>query len=510
MPDISPATYTPPGVYVSDASTPVVTPRSVATSTVTIVGPTLGYETVTEVLTVHSASPTSLSQRGVYASAVTGPPAIAAPVVRNMAGTLMVYGDDYTFQVVAGSGSGATAITQILRLSADEGDLTKPSPNGLKNNDQVRITYSFTRASYFEPTEFEDYGEIVAAYGAAMVAVAPTDPTASQVASPMTLAAKVALENGAASVLCVPTNPAAGDYRAQLAAAYKKIEVDHRAQLIVPLLVDGSYDAHTSTNVANLLSDVKLHCETAAADGFGRIAFAGVARTYDNVAGHDQLALQQSSKRLALAYPNRVLAFNAATNASTEVDGFYLAAAMAGRLARNPVARGLSRQTLSSFTGLPAAIAQAMTRTFRNNLSRSGVCVAEINSASQLVVRHGLSTQMTSILTQEISLTRIGDTLLQMVQTGMENSGLIGEPITADMTMNVKSSLVGLLEQAVNDEVIVSYANVQVRQLSADPSIIEASFSYKPAIPMNYIVIKFAVDLNTGDTTANEQTEDTG
>ncbi|WP_157953324.1 hypothetical protein [Streptomyces sp. MH60] len=478
-----------------------------STSTVTLIGPALGYETFSEVVTVYSGSATPLTQKGVYTTAVVGPPAIAAPVVTSLAGVVMEYSTDYTFEVVAGSGGAPTAITQIRRLSADEGDLTQPSPKGLKDGDQVRVTYAFTSATYYEPTVFEDFDQVVATYGPSLVSVAPTDPTASQVASPLTLAAKIALENGASSVLCVATDPTAGDFQAQLKAAYKKLETDYRAQLLVPLLVDGAYDAHTPTNVANLLTDVKLHCETAAAEGYGRIAFTGVATTYDNTTGHDQLAVQQSSKRLALVYPNRLLAFNSAVNASTEIDGFYLAAAMAGRLARNPVARGLTNQSLTSFTGLPATIAQGMTRTFKNNLSKSGVAVAEINQASQLIVRHGVSTLMTSVLTQEISMTRVGDTLLQMLQTGMQNSGLIGEPITTEMTISVKSSLIGLLEQAVSDEVIVSYANVQVRQLSADPSIIEGTFSYKPPIPMNYIVIKFAVDLSTGDTTT-EATEE--
>lgn len=507
MPDISSSTYTPPGVYVSDESTPAVTPRSVSTSTVTLIGPVLGYETFSEVVSVFSGSSTALTQQGIYVTAVTGPPAIAAPVVRNLAGVLMVYGEDYTFEVVAGSGSAATAVTRIKRLSGDEEDLTAPSPKGLVDGSQVRVTYAFTNASYYEPTLHEDYDQIVSMYGPALVSTAPASPTASQVSSAMTLAAKIALENGAASVLCVPTNPASGDYRAQLSAAYRKLEVDYRAQILVPLFVDGTYDTSSGTNLANLIADVKLHCETAAADGYGRIAFTGAPANFDNLTGHDAMAVQASSRRVVLVYPNRLLTFNSAVNASTEIDGFYLGAAQAGRLARNPVARGLTRQTLNSFTGLPATVAQGMTRTFRNNLSRSGVSVAEITQANQLVVRHGLSTNMQSVLTQEISLTRVGDTLLQMVQTGMENSGLIGEPINAEMTTNVKSALLGLLEQAVSDAVIVSYANVLVRQLSADPSIIEATFSYKPAIPMNYIVVKFSVDLTTGDTTAEDQTE---
>ncbi|MFI0967070.1 hypothetical protein ACH4S8_37650 [Streptomyces sp. NPDC021080] len=475
-----------------------------STSTVTIFGPALGYETFSEVLAVYSASGTALSQKGVYATAVAGPPAIAAPVVKTLAGVTMTYGDDYTFEVVAGSGGASTAVTKIKRLSATE-EPTDPSPHGLIEGQQVRITYGFTSASYYEPTLHEDYDKIVAMYGPPLVSVAPASPTDSQVASALTLAAKIALENGAADVLCVPTNPAAGDFRTQLSAAYAKVEVDYRAQILVPLFVDGTYDTGSATNLANLLADVKNHCESAAADGYGRIAFTGAPATYDNTSGHDALAIQQSSRRLVLAYPNRILTFNSGVNASTEVDGFYLAAAMAGRIARNPVARGLTRQSLTSFTGLPATVAQAMTKSFRNNLSKSGVCVAEINQANQLIVRHGLSTQMTSVLTQEISLTRIGDTLLQMVQTGMENSGLIGEPITAEMTTNVKSALLGLLEQAVGDGIVVSYANVLVRQQSADPSIIEATFSYKPPIPMNYITVKFSVDLTTGDTTAQEQ-----
>ncbi|GAA1978675.1 hypothetical protein [Kitasatospora viridis] len=506
MVDVSGTTYTPPGVSVSDVTAPSVAPRSVTTNAVTLVGPALGYQTASEVLAVYSASNVALAQTGAYTQAVVGPPAIPAPVVRKLDGTLLTVGVDYSLTTLAGTDGASTAVTVLKRLSADSGDLTKPSPNGLKDGDLVRIAYQFTSPSYYTPQQFESFADVVATYGAPMLTTAPLDPSASQVTSPLTLAAKVALENGAASVICLPTNPAEGiDFREQLRAAYAKLEANYLIQLIVPLWVDGAYNTHSSTNVANLLTDIKNHCENAAAAGYGRLAFVGLPRNYDNASTHDQLAIQTASKRVVLAYPNRLLLFNAAVNASTEVDGYYLAAAMAGQLARNAVNRGLTRSVLSSFSGLPASVAQAMTMAAKNTLSKSGVAVAEINRTSQLMVRHGVTTNMSALLTSEISMVRIGDTLLQMVQTGLDSSGLIGAPIDADMTMNVKGALAGILERAVADGTIIAYANLQVRQLSPDPSVIAATFQYKPAAPLNYITVSLSVDLTTGDTSAQQQ-----
>lgn len=497
MVDISATTYSPPGVYVSDVTTPSVSPRSVATDTVTLVGPALGYRTATERLPLYTGTAAVLANTGVYATAVTGPPAIAAPVaVKAVDGSALTVGVDYSLTVVAGTGGAASAITQVKRLVGS----TK-----IVEGDIVQITYNFTNAAYYTPQTFQVYADIVATYGPDLLTVAPSDPTASQVASPLSLAARIALENGAAQVMCLPTNPAEGvDFRAQLKAAYAKLEANYSAQLLVPLLVDGSYDAHTSANVANLVADVKSHAETCAANGYGRVALVGLSRNYDNVVAHDTLATQVASKRVVLAYPNRMMVFNSAVNASTEVSGYMLASAMAGRLAKNAVNRGLTRQALTSFTGIPPVVEQAMTKPFKDNLSKSGVAVAETNQLLQLMVRHGTTTDRSSLLTGEISVVRIGDTLLQMVQTGMDASGLIGEPITPEMTMTVKATLLGILEQAVSDGTIVAYTNLLVRQQSADPSVIEATVQYLPAVPLNYITIGLAVNLATGDTTTTQ------
>lgn len=51
------------------------------------------------------------------------------------------------------------------------------------------------------------------------------------------------------------------------------------------------------------------------------------------------------------------------------------------------------------------------------------------------------------------------------------------------------------------NQVIVNYAGVTVSQRiypGGDPSIIDCSFSYKPAAPLNYINVSFSLNMNIG------------
>jgi len=241
LPDFT--SYVPPGVYVQDTSQPVVTPTTVPTNIVTVIGPAQGYQTSTDVVQVYWNHNVALSKRGIFVTAVTGPPAIAAPVVKNSAGATMVYGTDYTFVVdTSGGGGAANAVTYILRLGTS-GTPSGPSPNGLHDGDTVFVTYSYANSNYYAPQAFSDPSQISATYGAALTATAPSDPNASQVICALTLAAQLAMANGASTVLAVATNPADGTLKDQFLAAYAKIQADYRASLIVPLFVDGAAEA---------------------------------------------------------------------------------------------------------------------------------------------------------------------------------------------------------------------------------------------------------------------------
>jgi hypothetical protein len=320
------------------------------------------------------------------------------------------------------------------------------------------------------------------------------------------------MANGASSVLALSLNPSDGTLAQQFTAAYAKIAADYRAMLLVPLFVDGApqgdttaADAHTASAVLALAQGAASHCTNAAANGYGRMAFIGVETNYDSATKpFDQLAGGLTNKRAVLAYPNQLSFFNSQLSQTTTVSGYYLAAAMAGKLAGGDPDQGLTQQVLTGFNGFPAALAQQQTKTFKDSLSKAGVAVAEITRSGAMWTRHGVTTDMSSLTSREINIVRAGDVLFEMVQTGMENAGLIGDPIDADMTTKVKGALAGILELAVSNSVIQAYGNLAVRQQalpSGDPSIIECQFAYAPSVPLNYITVTFAIDLNSGDFT---------
>jgi hypothetical protein len=509
MPDFT--SYVPPGVYVSDTSQPVVTPTGVNTNIVTVIGPAQGYQTQTDVVQISQATGTALTQRGIFTTAVTGPPAIGAPVVTNAAGVVQVYSTDYTWTVDTSGGGGASnAITYITRLGPS-GNPTGPSPtSGAVNGDFWTVTYNYADSSYYQPRMYSDPSLVSQAFGAAVTSTVPTNPNASQVVCPLTLAAQVAMANGASTVLCLPTNPADGTQKQQFLAAYAKLAANYQAMLLVPLFVDGmaqsggtSADAHTSSAVLALVQDIDAHCRASSTDGYGRMAFVGVETSYDSVTKpFDQLAGSIASKRTVIAYPNQLNFYNSLLSQTTTISGYYLAAAYAGKLAGLAPDVGLTAKTLTGFNGFPATVAQQQTRSFKDSLSKAGVAVAEIKQSGALVCRHGVTTKMDSLTDREINIVRSGDVLFEQVQTGMDAAGLIGQPIDVNTTTTVKGILSGILELAVTNNVIQAYGNLAVRQQSlpsGDPSVIECQFAYAPSIPLNYITVTFAIDLNSGD-----------
>jgi hypothetical protein len=515
--------YNVPGVYVRDTTGPLVSTAGLPESVVTLIGPAVGYQTITEAVVIGD-DPVVLSKRGVWLSTTGAPAGVFVPTVTDASGQALTATTDYVLALDLSPGGGAAnAITTIERGpdvdSDDAGTVISDNEgtvHGVKRGDTLVITYCYTDAAYFTPLVFDNFDTVEATYGSALLKVAPALPTTPQITSPLSLAALIAFSNGASSVICVATDPTPIDddvpsLRDQLVAAYAKTEGDYRVGTVVPVLADDDSDG-TPALFENYATDLKAHVEGSSADGFPRIGIIGASSVYGAAAGvgapaFDDAARAVKSSRVVMAYPNRVNLYNPNINRITEVSGYYLAAAYAGILASNPVQQSLTREVVAGFAGFPASVTRYQTKQFKDRLSGAGVAVTEVDRQNRMVIRHGLSTDNTNVLTREVSITRGRDALFDALQLGLDASGLIGAAIDGEMTRRVQGAVVGIVEALVQAETIVAYDNVQVRQQTiedgGDPSVIEVKFAYRPAIPLNYIVVSFSLNLSTGSITTD-------
>lgn len=507
--------YNVPGVYVRDETGPLVASAALPDAVVTLVGPALGYQVATDAVVI-SATATALVHRGVWYSSTGAPSGVVAPVVRNAAGTALTVDVDYVFADVFDDGT-TQASNRVTTIVLGTPDNTGKTAGGVASGDTLTVTYYYTNAAYFTPLLFDSYDQVVATYGEALRITPITAPGQAQIVSPLSLAAALAFQNAATSLICVATDPTpvvptgggaavAPSFAAQLRAAYAKTLGDYRVGVVVPILADGGNGALAS--LTEYGTNLRDHVRDSSADGYQRIGILGgqanqVGTDVNVPPPYAEVAEAIKSSRVILAYPNRLGYYNPATNRPIEVDGFYLAAGLAGILESNPVNQSLTREQVLGFTGLPASITRLNTKPFKDNLSSRGVCVAEVDRQNRLVVRHGLSTDTTSVLTREVSITRARDVLFEALQIGLDNSGLIGSPIDLETTTRVKGAVTGILEGLVQDETIIGYTTLQVRQQSisagGSPDVIEVRFAYQPAVPLNYIVVTFSLDLTTGN-----------
>lgn len=489
--------YQPPDVYVQDVSTPIVVPALLPSQVLTLVGPALGYRTAVQSLLISATTAVPLTYSGVYTTAQSGPPAISAPVVATLAGTVATVGVDYTFTTTPDpSGNPALALTTIQRVNTS---------SLLSNGQQVTVTYNYADATYFQPQTFTDPQSVVNAYGQPFLSVVPSTPNASQIANPLSAAAQVAFANGASTLICLALNPGDGTLDQQLDAAYAKLLTNPAVTIVVPVFTDDL--SVTSGTVAalcqTLAQDLSSAMWAAYNNGNPRIGLFGLPRNYyETDEPVPTLAANIASRRVVLAYPEIVMLYNPATGQLFQASGCYLAVALGALLSSLPIDTGLTGQVIKGLNGLTQTEIANMTQAFMNSVAAAGTSVCFIDYNGALVCRQGLTTDQSGAVNYtEISTVRQSDALLVAVQQGLRGSGLIGQPITGNTVSTVQEAMLGVLEAAITNNVIIAYTNLSVVQQTypgGNPTLIAVTFNYSPALPLNYITVQMAIDLSNG------------
>lgn len=480
--------YQPPGVYFDEVATSLAPVVGVPPVVVALVGQAVGFRTTTEQISLADDGAV-LKNLGVIPNSIA--------VVRLDTGDT-VAPSDYTVSNPTGSPlvnqNYTTEIARATGSATDEGTT-------------VAVTYNYQEPTYFDPKAFDNFEDIKDAYGQPLnfVAPAPGDTNYQAVLSPLSLAAQLEFNNGARSLVLVPVAAPTGadaaarsaSLRTSLSAAYAKIATDSSINIVVPVTA-GIIPA----DAAQAANDLKVHVTNATNDGFRRIGIIGFDPPASG-AGVDAAVLAQNVKfkRIILAYASGLgLSFYVSQTGQTITLGEgYLAAAYGGMFARLPIQKALTQETVQGFTGI---VGQPLSNKAKNALGDAGVAVT-FNRFGSLVVRHGTSTDRTNVNTREISLVRERDAMVEVLDTGLNDPTLIGQPITTETLLNVKGAVANLLEICVASGVIISYSGLGVRLRTTDPSVIEVKFAFQPAYPLNYIEVTFAVDTTTGivDTT---------
>lgn len=472
--------YLPPGVYSETIRGPQLAVNTSMPQAVGLFGVSVGFRTWVESVIVNPdtdeetpAVNRTLAKQGINTSTI---------VVRNPnTGRVYAEGTDYTVVHIDGEMDMADATYAISRVI--DGGHIEPG-------DTVQLSYRFTDPKYFDPQTFYDYDDIKAFYGD------PFNTDTGEIQSELTLAAKFALLNGASELVCVavdsatPDAPTTSDYN----SALDKLRDQPRVSIVVPCT--GSQPLHAL---------VQQHVNSQSENRFERRAILGMDGTTNKVSSAQRIinAQQLGDERIALVSPAAFRHYSPELNNEIVLGGQYMAASLAGMTAAMSFAMPLTHKRITGWSDIDELQPEGE----RSLESQNGLMVIEKTRRQVIRIRHGVTTDPTDLITREWSVIGQQDALTYRIRDYLEAADLIGQPIYPYTLVNVKSSAEAALQSLIRDELLVDYVGLKVRQLLLNPDVIEVSFGWLPAFPLNYIVVRFGVSLMSGDvsvgTTAN-------
>ena len=361
--------------------------------------------------------------------------------------------------------------------------------------DVVQITYQYTDPDYFEVYSLYDYDDVREFYGE------PFD-AAGNIQSELTLAAKFAFINGASTVLTCAVDPANINNvtMADYADALDKFRDEEQIAIIAPC-----------TGAQAIQQLVLQHVTAQSNNRYERRAIIGMDGSITPVLSAQRIANAQAlgtngGERIALISPSSFYYYAPELNQQIVVGGQFVAAAVAGKSTSMNAAMPLTRKSISGFVG-PA---ENQREGEKNRESSEGLMVVEKTRRNQVQIRHGVTTNPTDLHTREWSIIGQADVMVYRIRDYLDADGLIGMPIYDSTIVQVKASAEAALVSLVNDEVIRGYRNLKARQIDTMPDVIEVRYEWRPAYPLNYIVVRYSIAVESGDITVTNDNTTTG
>jgi len=465
--------YLAPGVYTEAVKGPQLAVNSSTPTAVGLFGTAVGFRTWVESVLINPdteedvpAINRTLAKAGIATDTIA--------VHNPNSGQSYTVGTDFTIELVNGTLDTPGATYAIARV-IDGGHITA--------GETIQISYRYTDANYYDPYIFYDYDDVRTAYGD------PFDPSTGEIQSELSLCAKFAFDNGAYQVVCVavnpttPGSPTSGDY----GDALDKLR--DQAAVAIVCSCSGSTQIHAL---------VQQHVDSQSRNRFERRAILGMDGTITAVASAQRILNAQAitDERILLVSPATFTYASPELNNDVVLGGQYMAASLAGMTVAMSFAEPLTQKRITGWK----EVTELQPEGQKNLESENGLCVIEKSRTQTIKVRHGVTTDTTDLETREWSVIGQKDALTYRIRDYLEAANLIGTPIYAYTLINVKASAEAALQSLYRDQLLLDYTGLKVRQLLSNPDVLEVTFTWKPSWPLNYIVVRFAISLSTGDT----------
>ena len=310
--------------------------------------------------------------------------------------------------------------------------------------------------------------------------------------NPLALAARITQLNGAVlvglkQVLRAPgtSQASASDYMAAIDEQRKPIAGQTNQDVIVPLTTDPTVFSYLNQH-AIFMGAPRQEAE--------RIGIVGTA-TGTSPLGVSAIAQGLSSALMVVTYPDSyVIGVQDAQGNTTNqlVDGSYMAAAIAGVMT-NPafdVATPLTRRNVLGFLQL----GHLLDPTEANQVAVNGVTIIEQVSTG-MRVRHGLTTDMSSVITRTPSVTVTIQYVQQQVRAALDP--FIGQKLTGTIVKSVETAMVGTFANLIDKQIVSSVAGIEVMVSPTDPTSLQTSAVYIPVFPLEYIVCVLSIRVSS-------------
>jgi hypothetical protein len=406
------------------------------------------------------------------------PLGVTGTTARNIYRAKVTGGITGTFRLVGTIGDNTTTILSNENTSDVTADAAAAPKTGIADGDTVVVSYSYVNQYYYQPTYMSDYDDIVDKYGA------PFDASGN-IVSPLSFAARLAFQNGASEIVTLAALSGSDN---DLSAAFAKLEEDPNIRMIT--VASGSSTVHAA---------LVAHVTNMNTQGFYRQAIVGRD-------GSATVIQAQTLRDAAVSFNNEAIIFVSPANfimqhptqsaRTINVGGQYAAAAIAGMFAARDLQVPLTRKTVAGFQ----ALGDRRTTSEQAIDSRSGLFVI-LDNGGVLQVRHQVTTAVTNVNTAEASVVRAKYEMAHRLRQILDGS-IVGQIIPdVDVPLRVGSVVQSILEGMLTEGLINGYGNVKARLLDTDATTVEVRYEYRPAFPINNVVVRFTINTTTGDLT---------